>query len=181
MLRLKNKNTQTVVEQVFSQNGRTGIILFRNDSDKESLIYDDYLAEIAKPIRTKGYVFIVNNKADSWGTRLSEYLGIEEMELPIFMIIESKDDTLKYLHTGKLTKNSMEKFIQDYENGKLQVYYKSEPIPTENPGPVYKVVTGNFKQYVLDNDDDVLLKFYAPWCGHCNKLIPVFENLDITG
>ena len=180
MLPLINNVTQTVVEQVFRQNGRTGIILFRNDNDKESLIYDDYLAEIAKPIRIKGYVFIVNNKVDEWGARVSEYLGIEEMELPIFMIIDSKDDVFKYLHTGKLTKNSMQKFIQDYENGKLQIYYKSETIPTENPGPVYKVVAGNFKEYVLDNDDDVLLKFYAPWCGHCNKLIPVFENLAIT-
>ena len=35
----------------------------------------------------------------------------------------------------------------------------------------------NFDELVTDNTKDVLVEFYAPWCGHCKKLTPVFDEL----
>jgi protein disulfide-isomerase-like protein len=34
-----------------------------------------------------------------------------------------------------------------------------------------------FDSVVLDNTKDVLVEFYAPWCGHCKKLAPDYEKV----
>lgn len=35
----------------------------------------------------------------------------------------------------------------------------------------------NFNDIVLNPDHDVLVKFYAPWCGHCKKLAPIWDEV----
>ena len=39
------------------------------------------------------------------------------------------------------------------------------------------VVGKNFDEIVNSPDKDVLIEFYAPWCGHCKHLTPVYESV----
>lgn len=39
------------------------------------------------------------------------------------------------------------------------------------------VVAKNFDEIVNDPERDVLIEFYAPWCGHCKSLEPKYNEL----
>lgn len=54
---------------------------------------------------------------------------------------------------------------------------KSHDLPETNDEPVKIVVGKNFDEIVLNNENDVLVEFYAPWCGHCKQLAPIYDEL----
>ena len=39
------------------------------------------------------------------------------------------------------------------------------------------VVAENFDEIVNNENKDVLIEFYAPWCGHCKNLEPKYKEL----
>lgn len=108
-------------------------------------------------------------------------LGVDKTKLPV-LTIEFLDKSgsspkfLKYHFEETLKAASVTKFVDDYFAGKLTRFIKSEK-PQPDDGFV-KVVTGrNFDQIVNDPDKDVLIEFYAPWCGHCQQLAPKYKQL----
>ncbi|XP_062083502.1 probable protein disulfide-isomerase A6 [Humulus lupulus] len=45
------------------------------------------------------------------------------------------------------------------------------------PSSVVELTDENFDEVVLDETKDVLVEFYAPWCGHCKSLAPTYEKV----
>ncbi|GMY21856.1 probable protein disulfide-isomerase A6 [Fagus crenata] len=45
------------------------------------------------------------------------------------------------------------------------------------PSNVVILTADNFGEVVLDETKDVLVEFYAPWCGHCKSLAPTYEKV----
>ena len=47
----------------------------------------------------------------------------------------------------------------------------------DNSGPVTILTAKTYDDIVVNSGKSVLIEFYAPWCGHCKKLTPIYEEV----
>jgi len=111
--------------------------------------------------------------------RLAEFMGVTKDDLPTLRAILPADmkKFASDVKAADLTVDNIGAFIDDAVGGKLSPHLKSEEPPTPNDGPVTIVVGKTFEELVRDPSKDVFVKYYAPWCGHCKKLAPIWEEL----
>uniref|UniRef100_A0A665W6Z8 Protein disulfide-isomerase n=1 Tax=Echeneis naucrates TaxID=173247 RepID=A0A665W6Z8_ECHNA len=77
-----------------------------------------------------------------------------------------------------LTEDSLRQMCQEVFTGTAKPYYRTEEIPEDwNKGPVKVLVGKNFESVALDPTKNVFVEFYAPWCGHCKELAPIWDQL----
>mmetsp|Transcript_50537 Transcript_50537/g.123243 ORF Transcript_50537/g.123243 Transcript_50537/m.123243 type:complete len:560 (-) Transcript_50537:140-1819(-) len=93
------------------------------------------------------------------------------------VLIEDRKEGLRYLMDGAITKDNVSKFLADYMAGSLEPFLKSEEVPADNGEPVKVIVGSTFQDEVNNSGKWTLLEAYAPWCGHCKKLTPVWEDV----
>jgi protein disulfide-isomerase A6 len=86
--------------------------------------------------------------------------------------------TLKWFPKGSTTPETYEggRSADDlitYINGKAGTRARVKKAPSH----VTDLTDASFDSIVLDSSKDVLVEFYAPWCGHCKRLAPDYEKV----
>ncbi len=112
-------------------------------------------------------IFSHSEISQNLGQRLCEFIGVTSADIDSVRAIKFKDGNLLKYAIINFDFDSLNKFVQDFKDDKLEPYLKSDEIPATNNQPVKVVVGKNFEEIVLNNDNHVLLEAYAPWCGHC--------------
>lgn len=124
----------------------------------------------------EGQVTFAISPSDEFTHELNEF-GIEFAQADKPRVAARDANDKKYVLKDEFSVDTLETFVNDLLDGNLEPYIKSEPIPESQEGPVTVAVAKNFEDVVINNGKDTLIEFYAPWCGHCKKLAPAYDEL----
>merc|ERR1712146_827916 len=100
---------------------------------------------------------------------------VKASEVLLWEFGETEDDDKFFRYTRQegsastiddVKEDAIKAFIKKWKSGKL----------SGDVDPVQSLTSDNFEKYALDKSKDALVEFYAPWCGHCKALAPVYKD-----
>lgn len=149
------------------------LYVFWDDAeDKEEL--SEILRPLASKLKGKAHIGFID--ANAYGSH-AQNVNIRQ-EWPAIVIQDfSNNAKFPMSQDEPLTKEAITEFVTAFASGKLEPTLRSAPIPEQQGSGAYTLVGKEYNKVVIDNDKDVLVEFYAPWCGHCKNLAPTYAQL----
>jgi len=124
-------------------------------------------------------MFLYIDIDDDDNISILEFFGMKVTDCPALRFVILNDDMPKFKPgSTDLTVAGIQQFVQSVLDGSAKPHLMSDPVPEDwNAKPVKVLVGENFDSVAKDRTKNVIVEFYAPWCGHCKKLSPIWDEL----
>ncbi|XP_037114779.1 protein disulfide-isomerase A2 [Syngnathus acus] len=167
--------TKETGDKIFSSSIRLHCLLFINSTVESHTVLVDQVRPLAKTYKSKMLFVTIDVAGDV--LFVLEFFGVVLADVPTARIM-SMDTGKKFkVDTADLS-GSLPSLCQEVLDGTAKPYYRSQDVPEDwNKAPVKVLVGKNFESVALDPTKNVFVKFYAPWCGHCKELVPIWDQL----
>jgi len=170
--------TQESAGKLFGGHIKSHALLFVAKSHSDYSKMHAQFTNVAKKYKGKMiFIHIDTDLEDK--SRILEFFGLKTEQLPTVRIVNLEQDLVKFKpEWTDFSETVMEEFVKAYLDKKLKPHLMSEDVPADwDKQPVKVLVGKNFEQVAKNPDKDVLVEFYAPWCGHCKQLAPTWDQL----
>ena len=171
-------------DELYRARGLVDVTLFTvvdfKTNDKKMQYYLTRLRKLAAAHTNISFKIADKTKFKHIFDRFAFTLDEVDADRAIGMYDSSRDSRWRYT-AAKFDVNSVKDFIRAVHEGTVPKFIKSEANPKEShsagDGKVAVLTANNFNMIVKDATKDALVEMYAPWCGHCKKLTPIYDAL----
>ncbi|XP_028292543.1 protein disulfide-isomerase A2-like [Gouania willdenowi] len=168
--------SQESADKIFSSNIHLHSLLFINSTVESQKTLLEQSKVVAKEFKGKMLFIVIDVTAAL--SHVLTYFGVSEEDAPTARVI-NMDTAKKFsIASEDLSPDSLRQLCQEVVGGTAKPYYRSEEIPEDwDKKPVKVLVGKNFDSVTQNSSKNVFVEFYAPWCGHCKELSPIWDQL----